>query len=138
MSNSLPVWGPDEHPEHSPAKKRSPWRMRLIEAERGFSFGFKNGSALFGHIFVALVIVISGMTFGLELWGWTTLIVAMCCGIASELFHHSIRVLADSLKEEQAKKAIKLSAAGMMMVMLAAGTVIVFVLGSRLSVMFSR
>lgn len=138
MSNSLPVWGPDEHPEHAPEKKRSPWRMRLIEAERGFSFGFKNGSALFGHIFIALAIVISGMTLGIQLWGWVTLIVAMCCGIASELFHHSIHVLANSLKQEQAEKAIRLSAAGMMMVMLAASTVIAFVLGIRLSVMFSR
>jgi diacylglycerol kinase len=138
MSNSLPVWGPDEYPELPPAKKRSPWRMRLIEAERGFSFGFKNGSALFGHIFVALVIVISGMTFGLQLWGWATLIVAMCCGIAAELFHHAIRVLADSLKQEQAEKAIKLSAAGMLMVMLAAAILIAFVLGSRLILMFSR
>ena len=137
MSNSLPVWGPDEHPDLPPAKKRSPWRTRLIEAEQGFSFGFKNGSALFGHIFIALVIVISAMTFGLRLWGWAILIVAMCCGIAAELFHHAIRVLADSLKQEQAEKAIKLSAAGMMMVMLAAGTVIVFVLGSRLMLLIS-
>jgi hypothetical protein len=42
------------------------------------------------------------------------------------------------LKQDQAEKAIRLSAAGMMMVMLAAGTVIAFVLGNRLSVMFSR
>lgn len=137
MSNSLPVWGPDEHPDLPPAKKRSPWRMRLIEAERGFSFGFKDGSALFGHIFIALTIVITGMMFGLHLWGWITLIVAMSCGIAAELFHHAIRVLADSFQQEQAEKAIRLSAAGMLMVMLAAGTVIAFVLGSRLLLMLS-
>jgi diacylglycerol kinase len=137
MSDSLPVWGPDEQANIPATKKRSPWRKRLIEAERGFSFGFKEGSALFGHIFTALVIVIAGMTFGLQMWGWVALVVAMFCGIAAELVHHSIRVLASSLHREQAEKAIKLSAAAMLMVMLAAGTVIAFVLGSRLALMVS-
>ena len=135
MSNSLPVWGPDDQPDVPAAKKRSPWRMRLIEAERGFSFGFKTSSALFGHIFLSLSIIVTAIVFGIGLVGWISLVVAMSCTIAAELFHHAVRTLAESLHQEKAEKAIKLSAAGMVMVMLAASIVIAFVLGNRLSLM---
>ena len=133
MSTPYPVLSPEERQEVKPDKKRSPWRMRLIEAERGFSFGFRNGSTLYGQIFVGLIIIVTSVVFRISLPQWVTLVVAMACGLAAELFHLAVRVLSEHLEGEIPEKASKLSAAGMIMAMIASSTVILFVLGSRLA-----
>lgn len=132
MSTHYPVLSPEEREDRPEPKRRSAWRIRLIEAERGFSFGFRNGSTLFGHIFFCLIIVVTAMTLGVRFWQWTGLIVAMACGLAAELFYLAVRVIADSIDDETTQKAVKLSAAGMVMMMLGAGAVILYILGSRL------
>lgn len=132
MSTQYPVLSPEERDDRPEPKKRPAWRLRLIEAERGFSFGFRNGSALFGHIFFCLIIIVTAMTLGIRFWHWTGLIVAMACGLAGELFYLAIRMLAESIPAETSQKAVKLSAAAMVMVMLGAGAVILYILGTRL------
>lgn len=132
MSTDYPVLSPEEREDRPEPKKRSAWRVRLIEAERGFSFGFRNGSTLFGHIFFCLIIVVTAITLRVRFQQWTGLIVAMACVLAAELFYLAIKVLAEASEEETSQKAVKLSAAGMMMTMLGAGAVILYILGTRL------
>jgi len=132
MPTSYPVLSPEERKSSKPAKKRSAWRKRLIEAERGFSFGFRNGSTLFAQIFVGLMIVTTALVLGIGLTQWVALVVAMCLGFAAELFHLSVRCLAESSQGEISDKASKLSAAGMVIAMIASLTAILFILGSRL------
>jgi diacylglycerol kinase len=107
--------------------------MRLIEAERGFSFGFRNGSTLYGQIFTGLIIIVTAAVLGIRFEQWIALIVAMAGGLAAELFHLSICAVSQSLEGEAPKKASKLSAAGMLMAMISSLTVIFYVLGSRLT-----
>jgi diacylglycerol kinase len=133
MTTSYPVLSPEERKPPKPQKKRSGWRMRLIEAERGFSFGFRSGSTLYGQIFTGLTIIVTAMVLGIRFEQWVTLIVAMAAGLAAELFHLSICVVSESLENEVPEKASKLSAAGMVMAMISSLTVIVYVLGSRLA-----
>ena len=132
MATSYPVLSPDERSESKPAKKRSAWRKRLIEAEGGFSFGFRYGSTLFGQIFVGLIFIITAMTLRISFEHWVVMVVAMSGGLSAELFYLTIRVLAESLEGDVPQKAIKLSAAAMIMAMVASVVVILFVLGSRL------
>ena len=132
MSTHYPVLSPQERDNRPEPKKRSAWRIRLIEAERGFSFGFRSGSTLFGQIFFCLIIIVTAMTLGVRFWQWTGLIVAMACSLAAELFYLAIRTLAEAVHEELSQKAVKLSAAGMVMMMLGAAAVILYILGSRL------
>ncbi|MBD3673120.1 MAG: diacylglycerol kinase [Planctomycetaceae bacterium] len=133
MTTSYPVLSPEERKPTKPMKKRSAWRARLIDAERGFSFGFRSGSALFTQIFIGLSIIVTAMVFRVSFAQWIALIVAMAAGLAAELFHLAILLIADSLDSETPQKAAKLSAAALLMAMIASSTVILFVLGTRLS-----
>lgn len=133
MATSYPVLSPEERKPSKPHKKRSGWRMRLIEAERGFSFGFRNGSTLYGQVFTGLIIIVTAAVLGIRFEQWIALIVAMAGGLAAELFHLSICAVSQSLEGEAPKKASKLSAAGMLMAMISSLTVIFYVLGSRLT-----
>ena len=133
MSTSYPVLSPEERGPEKPAKKRSAWRTRLIDAEKGFSFGFRSGSALFTQIFIGLSIIVTAMVFRIDELQWVALVVSMAVGFAAELFHLAILDLSGQLETVGPKKASKLSAAGLLMTMVASSTVILYVLGSRLA-----
>lgn len=133
MSTPYPVLSPEERGPEKPPKKRSAWRARLIDAEKGFSFGFRSGSALFTQIFIGLTIIVTAMVFRIGELQWIALVVAMATGFAAELFHLAILALSEDLESNAPAKASKLSAAGLLMTTIASSTVIVYILGSRLA-----
>lgn len=113
-------------------KRRSGLRQRLIEAERGISFGFRGTGSLYSHVFCCMVIVLTASILGLSGWEWLALSVSMICGIASELFHLAVKELAQHLNADSGEKATRLSAAGMVMVMIAGSIVVIAILSDRL------
>lgn len=113
-------------------KRRSGLRQRLIEAERGISVGFRGNGTLYSHVFCCMVIVLTASILGLSGWEWLALSVSMICGIASELFHLAVKELAQHLQADSGEKATRLSAAGMVMVMIAGSLVVVTILSGRL------
>lgn len=133
MTGTVTFIDPDKPTDNRPRRRYSGWRQRLIDAERGISFGFRTGSSLFGHIFFSVTIGLTAVMLRVSFWEGVALAVAMICGFAAELFHLSVKSLAEVIDQKPAERAVKLSAAGMVMLMLAAGLVIALILGGRIA-----
>jgi len=75
------------HAETSERPRRSAWRQRLVEAERGVTLGLRGDSTLFVHLFVGCVILISAVALGLSITEWALLILALAVVISAEMFN---------------------------------------------------
>jgi diacylglycerol kinase (ATP) len=68
-------------------RRRSPWRRRLVEAERGFTQGFRGDSTLIVYLFAACLVIAAGLVLGLSLERWAILAIAFTVVLAAELFN---------------------------------------------------
>ena len=75
------------HAEISERPRRSAWRQRLVEAERGVTLGLRGDSTLFVHLFVGCVILTSAVVLGLSITEWALLILALAVVISAEMFN---------------------------------------------------
>lgn len=133
MTGTISFTDPDQQDtEPQQPKRRSAWRQRLIEAERGFGFGLRSGSSLFGQFFFCLTILLAGAVFGLGFWEWIALTVSMMFGFAAELGHATVLLLSEELEGRKAYEVVRLSAAAMVTTVAAAGIVVSAVLIRRL------
>lgn len=136
--SSLPQSSAQDKPIlHRSNRRRSAWRERLIDAERGFSFGLRHSSSLFGHLFLCAIIVLTAAILGVREWEWAALVVSMALGIGAEMYHLAVCVLAESCGRPEAIKAARLSAGGMIMAMLGAGAMILYIFGHRIAQLLS-
>lgn len=67
--------------------RRSAWRQRLVEAERGVTLGLRGDSTLFVHLFVGCVILTTAVVLGLSIIEWAVLILALAIVISAEMFN---------------------------------------------------
>ena len=82
------------------SQRRSPWRLRLIEAERGMSHGLKRDSSLYVYLFGLSVVIAAGFVLGLSLTQWSILIVCSTMVLAAELFNMALRAIEQSQPED--------------------------------------
>lgn len=113
---------PDSHPS-LPARRRSGWHQRLIDAEGGWRIGLRADSTLHAYLFVVCAIVTSGLVLGLAFTEW--LLLAAACGLtlAAELFHVAIQTLAHEAggsASPAARRAVRLSTAATLTIALTA------------------
>ncbi len=85
-----------EQPKSSTAisdadRKRSPWRRRLVEAERGLTEGFRADSIVFGHLFIATIVIMAAFVLGISHLEWGLLILSFAVVLSAEFFHLAIR-----------------------------------------------
>ena len=121
--------------------RRSPWRRRLVDAERGITLGFRGDSAFFVYFFAGCVVLAAALVLGLQLWEWTATILALTLVLASELFHHSLRLffqLAGTEAAPEQVKAQRLASAAVFVTLLGAALVIGLILGQRLVEILAR
>ena len=64
-----------------------------MDVERGFAFGLRRDSVLFGHLFVWCLCAAAGLTFDLSAVRWAVLLVALSGALAAELFHQVLRAV---------------------------------------------
>jgi diacylglycerol kinase len=74
-------------------RRRSPWRRRLIEAERGLTQGFRGDSTLIVHLFAACLVFVVGLVLGLTVERWAILAVSFMVVLGAELFNKLARII---------------------------------------------
>ncbi|MEX0718185.1 MAG: diacylglycerol kinase [Planctomycetaceae bacterium] len=66
--------------------KRSAWRQRLVDAERGMTLGVRGDSTFFVHFFAASVVIAGGFVLALSLIEWVLVVLALTLVLAAEMF----------------------------------------------------
>jgi diacylglycerol kinase len=116
-------------------RRRSPWRRRLVEAERGLTEGFRSDSTLFGHFFIATVVMAAALVFGISLWEWGLLILSFAMVFSTEMFHLAMRAVLRNLNQElneTLQAARRIATAGVFFAILGAVSVIGLIFIPRL------
>lgn len=71
-------------------RRRSAWRQRLVEAERGATLGFRGDSTLFVHFFSGSIILATAVVLSLTLVEWAVLVLGLTMVVAAEMFNKVI------------------------------------------------
>ncbi len=115
--------------------RRSGWRARLVDAERGARLGFRTDSTFFVHLFVGSGIVAAAAVLGLDSIRWAIIVLAITCVLVAEMFNQMLRVLLNSAGHQMPHAwhdALKIGTAAVVLSSLGAGLVIVLVFLERL------
>ena len=86
-------------------RRRSDWRRRLIDVERGMSQGMKRESTLYAYMFSQSVVIAAALVLGLGLMQWTVLIACSTMVLSAELFNMALRTLVPLLRSDSHKEA---------------------------------
>lgn len=116
-------------------RRRSPWRRRLVEAERGLTEGFRTDSILFGHFFIATIVMAAAIVFGISRLEWGLLILSFAVVFSTELFHLAMRAAFRGLGQEQNESlqtARRIATAGVFFTILGAVSVVSLIFVPRL------
>jgi diacylglycerol kinase len=74
--------------------RRPAWRQRLIQAERGLAWGLRADSVFFVHFFGITLVISAGLAFGLVLWQWVAIVLALTVVLSAEMFQQALKLLA--------------------------------------------
>ncbi|MFM8223683.1 MAG: diacylglycerol kinase family protein [Planctomycetaceae bacterium] len=74
--------------------RRPAWRQRLIQAERGLAWGLRADSVFFVHFFGIALVISAGLAFGLALWQWVAIVLALTVVLSAAMFQHALKLLA--------------------------------------------
>ncbi len=125
----------------TPEIKRSAWRSRLVDAERGFKIGLRADSTLIVHCFLGLLIVTSGFILGISLIEWTMIIMSLSSVLAAEISQHILKTIWNRLGhhfEKSLEKTLRLSTAAVFVVIAGAALNIILIFGKHLWTMVTR
>jgi len=89
----------------SSGKRRSAFRQRLVDAERGVTLGFRRDSTFFVHFFTASTIVAAGMVIGLSAVQWAILLLSFTLVLAAEMFQRVFKTILESLQRQNEVRA---------------------------------
>lgn len=123
------------------SSRRPAWRQRLVQAERGLAWGLRADSVFFVHFFGISIVLAAGMTFGLELWQWVAIIVALTVVLSAEMFQQALKLLVRGLGTSagfDATRALSIGTAAVMVACLGSTTVVAVVFASRACELFGN
>lgn len=122
------------------SRRRSAWRQRLVEAERGITQGVRGDSTFFVHFFVGSIVVAAGMVFGLSLVEWTVVILSLTIVLSAEMFNQVVKNIVqsqDGQVKEAAGNALRIGTAAVFVGITGALLTIGLIFGHRLVQMFA-
>lgn len=93
--------------ETNARSRRAPWRQKLVDAERGFTLGFRQDSTLFVQLFVNCVILAAGWVIDLHAWHWVCMVLALTVVLCTELMNLGLQTLlsaAENIPEDVADR----------------------------------
>lgn len=73
------------------AKLRPEWRQRLVDAERGITFGIRLDSTFFIHFFAGSAVIAGAMLLGLSATHWAIVILAMTTVLCAQMFNQVLK-----------------------------------------------
>ena len=126
-------------PDSTP--RRPARRLRLVQAERGLAWGLRADSVFFVHFFGISLVLAAGMTFGLELWQWVAITVALTVVLSAEMFQQALKLLVRGLGPaagEETTRALSIGTAAVLVACLGSLTVVGLVFAARACELFSN
>jgi diacylglycerol kinase len=72
-------------------KLRPEWRQRLVDAERGITFGIRLDSTFFIHFFSGSAVIAAAMLMGLSATHWAIVILAMTIVLSDQMFNQVLK-----------------------------------------------
>jgi len=72
-------------------KLRPEWRQRLVDAERGITFGIRLDSTFFIHFFSGSAVIAAAMLLGLSATHWAIIILAMTTVLSAQMFNQVLK-----------------------------------------------
>lgn len=121
-------------------RRRSPWRRRLVEAERGLTEGFRTDSTLVVHFFLATIVAAAAFVFGISQVEWGLLIIGFVMVFSAELFHLAMRAVFRNLGHqfsEPVQTARRIATAGVFCSILGAVALVGLIFIPRLWQLFT-
>ncbi len=117
----------------SRSSRRPAWRQWLVEVERGLSQSFRGESTLFGHCFIASIVLITGFILGITVLQWAVVFLSLGVAASAEMFQMVLRAIWTDLSEQlskQTRKALQIGSAAVVVTRLAAAAAIVTIYGA--------
>lgn len=94
----------DSGQEDLTSKLRPEWRQRLVDAERGITFGIRLDSTFFVHFFTGSAVIAAAMLLGLSATHWAIIILSMTTVLCAQMFNQVLKsiwsLLGKQLPEE--------------------------------------
>lgn len=140
MPSKLKTCPPEEN-SSEPTRRRPPWRQRLVEAERGITYGFRGDSVFFVHFFLGSLIVATAFVLEISMNEWATIIVALTMVLSAEMFNQVLNAIVENVGHQLHKpmeKARRIGTAAVYLVMLGAAVTMALIFGPRLLEMFGN
>jgi diacylglycerol kinase len=97
-------------------RRRSPWRQRLVDAERGLAHSFRADSSLHLHLFVASLVLATSGVLGLTAVHWAVVVAGLTAILSAELAYQGLRTVAAELSQRAQKQAAAVGAAARLLV----------------------
>jgi len=72
-------------------KLRPEWRQRLVDAERGITFGIRLDSTFFIHFFSGSAVIAAAMLLGLSATHWAIILLAMTTVLSAQMFNQVLK-----------------------------------------------
>ena len=120
-------------------RRRSPWRRRLVEAERGLTEGVRTDSTLFVHFFIATLVMTAALVFGISRIEWALLILSFAMVFSAEMFHLAMRAIFRHLGPhltEPMQSARRIATAGVFFTIIGSLTIVLLIFLPRLWQLF--
>lgn len=133
-----PPLGPHCLAEHRP-QRRSAWRQRLIQAERGLVGGVRSDSSFFVHFFGASIVLAASGVLGLGTMQWAIILVCLTLVLCAEMFNHALRALVHDDPEPSgpvAQRVLGMGSAAVLVAIVGAVLVIGLVFWERAGQLF--
>ncbi len=124
-----------------PIRRRAPWRQRLVDAERGFTTGFRADSTWFVYLFVNVLLLAIGGVLDLGFYDWLFVGLAMTMVLSAELMQQALRALAQALEAEfpglDTERMHHLATAAVLLAVSGGGVIVLIIYALRISALFA-
>jgi diacylglycerol kinase len=121
-------------------RRRSAWKQRMREVERGMTLGFRRDCTFFVHFFVSSVVVAAGLVMGLSLVEWGMLVLSLTIVLTAEMFQQVLKTILDGLGHhfpDSARRAERIGGAGVFVAFVGTIITLSIIFTERLMVLFS-
>lgn len=108
--------------------RRAPWRQQLVEAERGLSYSFRADSALYLHLFLDSLLLVTCGVLGLPATHWAIVVVCLTLMLFAELASQALQTAVVELSQGARQQIRALCTAAKLLAMIGCTSAILIVL----------
>lgn len=119
--------------------RRSAWRQRLVQAERGLVRGVRSDSAFFVHFFGISIVIAAAVVLGIGWMQWIAIAGCLTLVLTAEMFNQALKALAQAAGEHASpdgQRALAIGTAAVLVACIGSMIVLTIVFWQRFEQMF--